>query len=487
MNPRRLSLLLVGVLAGCTVGPDYQRPKTPTPSHWREATAQTTAPATEWWKAFNDPVLDRLIRQALAENLDLKQTTTRIADARAQGHAVIAGALPSLDAHNSTSRRLNNFSSSGGSGSSGSAAGSGLGVGKQIVNIFQTGFDAEWELDFFGGVQRAFEAAEASLDAEEENRRAVVVSLLGEVARQYIEVRANQRQIAITQDNLRAQTDTLALTRARERAGLATGLEVSQQEAQVATTRAQLPVYATGLKQALHALAVLLGKAPAELAELPGAAAQVPNAAPGLVADLPSELLRRRPDIRKSERQLAAANAQVGVAISDLYPKVNLSAFIGIQNTHITDFTPIGKSWSMASSISLPIFNWGRIQANIDSKQAQHQQAFLSYQSTVLNAFKEVEDALAAYTEEQRRRADLAEAVEASRLAMNLAEERYERGLTTFLDVLETQRALYTAESSLVASQAQVSTGLVALYKALGGGWQVAEPDRAGTEQASAQ
>ncbi|BBL76872.1 efflux transporter outer membrane subunit [Methylomagnum ishizawai] len=484
MKPRLLPWLLAGLLAGCTVGPDYERPKLPTPPRWREAPAQATAPAAEWWKAFNDPVLDRLVRQALAANLDLKQTAARIADARAQGHSIIASALPSLDAHNSTSRRLNNFASSG---NSGSAAGSGLGVGKQIVNIFQTGFDAQWELDFFGGVQRAFEAAEASLDAEEENRRAVVVSLLGEVARQYIGVRANQRQIAITQDNLRAQADTLELTRARERAGLATGLEVSQQEAQVATTRAQLPVYTTGLQQALHALAVLLGQAPAQLAELPGETARVPSAAPGLVADLPSELLRRRPDIRKSERLLAAANAQVGVAIAELYPKINLSAFIGIQNTHITDFTPIGKSWSMASSVSLPIFNWGRIQANIDSKQAQHQQAFLTYQSTVLNAFKEVEDALAAYAEEQRRRTDLAEAVEASRLAMALAEERYARGLTTFLDVLETQRALYAAESNLVASESLVSTDLVALYKALGGGWQVVEPDRAQMDTAAAE
>ncbi len=476
MKTRPLAVALAGLLAGCTVGPDYVRPAAPTPSRWSEAPAgSSAAPAAEWWKTFGDPVLNRLVAEALAANLDLQQAATRIADARAQSHAVIAAALPSLSAHNSVTRRLNNFST-GGNSAGATPLGGGLGFGDQVFNIFQTGFDAQWELDFFGGVRRALEAADATLEAEEENRRDVAVTLLGEVAREYIAVRANQRQIAITEDNLGSQEDTLELTRARQRAGLATMLEVSQEESQVATTRSQLPVYQTALKQALHALAVLLGKPPAALPSLPGEVARVPAAPPGIVADLPSELLRRRPDIRRGERQLAAATAQVGVATSDLYPKVNLSAFIGIQNTKITDFTPIGKSWSMASSISLPIFNWGRIQANIESKEAQQRQAFLAYQGTVLAAFREVEDALVAHAQERERRAALEQAVEASRLAVKLAEERYQRGLTAFLDVLETQRALYQAESNLVASEARVSTDLVALYKALGGGWRVAEP-----------
>jgi multidrug efflux system outer membrane protein len=479
MRFKPIPALLAGVLAGCAVGPDYVQPKLPVPQKWSEAPAKNrVAPLAEWWKTFNDPLLNRLIAEAIVSNLDLKQAATRIADARAQRHATLAAALPSLDAHSTYSRRRNSFSSgtsTGGSGGGAPPVGGGFGAGNQLIDIFQMGFDAQWELDFFGGVQRALEAADATLEAEEDNRRDVLVSLLGEVARNYIEARANQRQMAITQNNLRAQEDTLELTRARQQAGLATMLEVSQQESQAAATRSQLPVYETALKQAIHALGVLLGREPGALLGRFNDEGSIPAAAPSVVADLPSELLRRRPDIRRAERQLAAATAQVGVATSELYPKINLSAFLGLQNTRITDFTPIGKSWSMASSISMPIFNWGRLQANIRSKEAQQEQTFLAYKSAVLNAFKDVEDALVAYAKEQERRAALAQSVDASRLAVKLAEERYERGLTAFLDVLETQRALYLAESNLVDSEARVSTGLVALYKALGGGWQVAE------------
>jgi multidrug efflux system outer membrane protein len=480
MRLKPTAVLLAGALAGCAVGPDYVQPKLPVPQKWSEAPAKNAvAPPTEWWKTFNDPLLNRLIAEAIAANLDLKQAATRIADARARHHATLAAALPSLDAHSTYSRRRNSFSSgtsTGGSGGGAQPVGGGFGVGSQLIDIFQMGFDAQWELDFFGGVQRALEAADATVEAEENNRRDVLVTLLGEVARNYIEARANQRQMAITRSNLRAQEDTLALTLARQQAGLATMLEVSQQESQAAATRSQLPVYETALKQAVHALGVLLGREPGALLGRFNDEGPIPAAAPQVAADLPSELLRRRPDIRRAERQLAAATAQVGVATSELYPKINLSAFLGLQNTRITDFTPIGKSWSMASSISMPIFNWGRLQANIRSREAQQEQALLAYRSAVLSAFKDVEDALVAYAKEQERRTALAQSVEASRLAVKLAEERYERGLTAFLDVLETQRALYLAESNLVDSEARVSTGLVALYKALGGGWQVAEP-----------
>jgi multidrug efflux system outer membrane protein len=471
-TPRLIPWLFAGTLAGCAVGPDYEQPKLPAPRHWAEAPGRrAAAPPAEWWKTFRDPVLDRLIAEAVAANLDLKQAGQRILDARAQRTGAIAAGLPSLDAHSNLSRRRNAFVGGAATGIGGSPVGGGFGVGNQIIDIFQSGFDAQWELDLFGGIRRSIEAAEASIEAERENRRDVLVTLLGEVARNYIEVRANQRQMAITEDNLKAQEDTLGLTRAREQGGLASHLEVAQQEAQAEATRSQLPVFETAAKQAVHALAVLLGKEPGALLYLLKDEGRVPATAAGVVADLPSELLRRRPDIRRAERQLAAATAEVGVATADLYPKVNLSAFLGLQNMRISDFTPVGKSWSMASSVTLPIFNWGRIRANIDSQEARRQQSFLAYQSAVLNAFKEVEDALVAYAKEQERRAALAKSVEASQLAVNLAEERYRRGLTAFLDVLETQRALFQAQSELVASEARVSTDLVALYKALGGGW----------------
>jgi NodT family efflux transporter outer membrane factor (OMF) lipoprotein len=232
-----------------------------------------------------------------------------------------------------------------------------------------------------------------------------------------------------------------------------------------------MPVYKTIVNQSIHALGVLLAREPNALSLRLDNPGPIPAITTAVIADLPSELLLRRPDIRYAERKIAEANANVGVATAELYPRVNLSAFLGLQNTRITDFTPLGKSWS-TSSLTLPIFNWGRINANIKSKNAQFDLAFLSYQSTVLIAFKDVEDALIAYSNEQHRHQSLAQAVVASQLAVQMADERYSNGLTMFLDVLQSQQALFQAQRNLVDSQAQLSTDLVALYKALGGGWQ---------------
>lgn len=478
MTHRPLALFAALLLSGCSaVGPDYEPPKIPVPQQWSETTAGTQPHAEQpdkWWKTFNDPVLDKLISDAIASNLDLKLALERVKDARALRIATIASGLPSLTAKSNASRRFNNSSSSAASqtGGAGSAIG-GVGVGNQLINIFQMGFDAQWELDFFGGIRRAIESADATVDSEVENSRDVLVTLLGDVARNYIELRANQQLVIITRENLHAQQDTLALTQIRQQAGLASMLEVTQAQSQAATTQAQLPNYETVVKQSIHALSVLLGKEPGALAirldqqgAIPAVAANV------IVTDLPSELLQRRPDIRRAERQLAVANASVGVATAELYPKINLAAFIGLQNTTITDFTPIGKSWSAASSLTMPIFNWGKLNANIKSKKAQFEQAFLTYQSTVLSAFQEVEDALIAYTKEQERHKALAQAVAANQMAVQLANERYQKGLTAFLDVLESQKALYQAQSDLVSSESQLSSNLVALYKSLGGGWQ---------------
>jgi len=472
MTGRPLTLFAALLLSGCSaVGPDYQRPNIEAPRQWTEPAGLTGSQTDSWWKTFNDPVLNKLIGDAITSNLDLKRALARIKDARALRSATIAAGLPSLAAKSNISRRLNNSSSSA-SQSGTSSAGGGFGIGNQSTNIFQIGFDAQWELDFFGGIRRAVEAADATLDVEVENSRDVLVTLLGEVARNYIELRANQQLIAITGKNLRAQQETWELTQIRQQTGLSGMLEVTQAQAQAATTEAQLPNYETAAKQSIHALSVLLGKEPGSLAIRLDRQGSVPAVAAQLITNLPSELLQRRPDIRRAERQLAVANAAVGVATAELYPKINLAAFIGLQNTTITDFTPIGKSWSAASSLSMPIFNWGKLNANIDSKKAQFEQTFLTYQSTVLSAFKEVEDALIAYSKEQQRHKALAKAVAADQLAVQLANERYQKGLTAFLDVLTSQTALYQAQSLLITSESRLSGNLVALYKALGGGWQ---------------
>jgi len=474
----RFGLLVPGLfLLGCTVGPDYQKPSLPTPDKWHEAQSSKPVVArqyNEWWKSFNDPILNDLINRAIAANLDYQSALARILDARSQRVVAVAAGLPTLSTHSTASRRLNSISSVGGAGGSGaSSVGSGsFGVGDQIINIFQSGLDAQWEIDLFGGIRRSVEAADANIEVAVENSHAVLVSLLGEVAINYLQLRANQQLLAVTQENLRNQQDTLSLTQVRQQAGLASHLEIAQAQTQFSATQAQLPGYEEGTKLAVHAIAILLGQEPGKLAALLEPPKSIPTSLNIAEADLPSELLLRRPDIRRAERQLAAANAQVGVATAAQYPHFNLTALIGLQNAKITDFTPVGKSWSMASTLSMPLFNWGSIQANIDSKQAQHDEAMLAYRSSVLTAFKEVEDALVSYSQQQNKNKSLQQSVTASQLAVTLSKERYGKGLTSFLDVLIAERTLFQAQRELVESDAGISTQLVALYKALGGGWQ---------------
>lgn len=474
MKRRSLVLALSIALGACTVGPDYRRPELAVPAHWTAINAPASqVDANRWWQQFHDPVLNRLVSDALIANLDVQQAALRVKDARAQRWATLALGLPSVSAKSNASRRFNNSASAAQTNGS-SAAGGGFGIGNQTINIFQMGFDAQWELDFFGGVRRALEAADATVESEQENSHAVVVSLLGDVAANYISLRANQQLIALTHQHIAAQQATVELTQIRQQAGFTTELEVAQAQAQLANLTAALPSYETAAALAIHALGILLGREPNALQGRLTAIGAIPQLPLTAVAELPSTLLQRRPDIRQAERQLAAATANIGVATAELYPKVNLAAFLGLQNMRITDFTPIGKSWSTAASLSMPLFNWGKINANITSKKAQAEQAQLAYQATILSAFQEVEDALVAYSNGYRRLASLNQAVAANQVAVQLANERYSKGLTLFLDVLQSQQALYQSQREQTDSLAQVAKDLVALYKALGGGWQAA-------------
>jgi len=471
MKPRFFGLALAGLLAGCIiVGPDYRPPQLQVGGQWRTQLEgeKSSQSLTHWWRQFNDVELDRLMAETVTANLDYHQALLKIKNLRAQRRSIYAGALPDLAGRGTASRRYN---AAAGGGQSDPNQGAGFGVGS-MINIFQMGFDAHWEIDFFGGVQRALEAADATIESEEANSRDLQVTLLAEVAKYYLQLRENQQLLELTEANLASQRETLELTQVRQASGLATMLEVNQAQSQLSEAEAQLPLYQTEMEQALHALSVLLGRQPSGLAGRLRRHAAVPQPAAVIWPDLPSELLQRRPDIRRAERQLAAATAEIGVATSQLYPKLNLSAFLGVQNMKITDLTPIGKSWSTAGSLTFPIFNWGELQANIASKNILAEQQALAYRATVLAALKEVEDALITYHQELRRKQSLAQAVSASRESVLLATERYERGLTGFLDVLLSQRALFLAQTQLVSSEAAVSTYLTALYKALGGGWQ---------------
>jgi len=458
-------------LAGCAVGPDYVEPKLAVPASWQEAQQKgieiRPVAMTRWWTTFNDPLLNSLVERAVKSNFDVRIAEARIREARASRAVVAAGAWPTVDV--SASYRRNRTSEN--ALALGSLAPQGGGNVEQ--DLFKTGFDASWEIDIFGGVRRSVEAADATIAASVESRRDVLVTLLGDVAKNYIDLRGFQRRLAVARANLKAQQDTLELTRIRFQAGLTSDLDVAQAEAQASTTAAQIPTLESALKQAAYSLDLLLGLSPGALWNDLANETTIPSLPPEVLVGLPSDLLRRRPDIRFAERDLAASTAQIGAAMADLFPKFSLTGAAGLQSISASDwFTGRSRYWSIGPTISWPIFDAGRIRANIEIRNAQQEQALNRYEKTVLAAFGDVEKSLVNYSREQARQRSLTDAVAANRRAVEMANELYVRGLNDFLNVLDTQRSLYVAENDLAQSEATMAANLVALYKALGGGWE---------------
>jgi len=467
-----LSCWLAALLTGCMVGPNYHPPKVDMPVTWSELPEQgimaQPAEIVTWWKALNDPTLDALIERAVNANLDLRIAEGRIRETRAARGVVAADSWPTIDAAGSYSRyrRSENAtpSFSTGGGQFGSLEG----------DLFQVGFDAGWELDLFGRVRRAVEAANADIGAAEENRRDVLVSLLAEVARNYVDLRGFQRQLIVAHNNIQTQQGTVELTEARFQAGLTSALDVEQAKAQLATTQSQVPTLESGARRAIHRLGVLLGQEPGSLLAELLPEKPIPAASLDVSIGIPSDLLRRRPDVRRAERELAATTARIGVATADLFPRFMLiSNTVGLQSASLSDLAlASSRFWTAGPTISWPIFDGGRIRATIEVQNAREEQALAQYGQTVLTSLEEVENALTVYTREQVRQRALAAAVAANREAVALANERYTKGLADFLNVLETQRALYVSEDQLVQSERTVVSNLIALYKALGGGWE---------------
>jgi NodT family efflux transporter outer membrane factor (OMF) lipoprotein len=340
-------------------------------------------------------------------------------------------------------------------------------------NLFQAGFDATWELDVFGGVRRGVEAADDDIAAAEWNWRDTLVTLLSEVARNYVDCRSLQRRIAIANQNIVSQRETLNLTKTRFKAGLTGELDVVRAEAQLATTESQVPTLETSLKQVIHQLGVLLGQPPeALLAEL-SAEAPIPLVPPELPVGLPSDLLRRRPDVRRVERQLASATALIGQAMADLFPKFSLTGSFGWQSAEANKlFKARSDTWSVGPGVQWPIFEGGRIMANIEFQNAFQEEAMATYSSTVLTALRDVENALIAYSQERIRHRQLTQAVTSNRRAVVLSNELYSKGLADFLSVLVAQAAQYATEDALAQSEGFVVDNLIAIYKAIGGGWE---------------
>ncbi|HKI50605.1 MAG TPA: efflux transporter outer membrane subunit [Geothermobacteraceae bacterium] len=461
-------LFCILVIGACApVGPDYHSPEYRAGEKWHSEEAEglsgrsiDPAELARWWDGFNDPVLAELINRAVAGNLDLQQAAARLHEARARLGVSRADKFPDLNASGSASRRRS---------------------GGWSRDLFAAGFDAGWELDIFGGVRRSVEAAGNDLEAGREDLRDVLVSLLAEVAVNYIEARTFQARLVTVADNIASQENSSQLTTWRNQAGLSDELAVQQARYNLASTRAQLPVLRTGLKASLNRLAVLTGREPGQINELLEGAAPIPTVPVSVAVGVPAEALRQRPDLRRAERQLAAATARIGVAAADLYPRFRLSGSIGVETVDSADIlADSSRTSGFGPSFSWALFDGGRIRRNIEVRSAQQEQELLQYRSTLLAALEEVENALTAYVEEQRRQKNLIAAAQAARAAADLAMDKYQTGLQDFNTVLDAQRSQLSFEDQLTQSRGAVGIDLIRLYKAMGGGWQTlaADPDR---------
>ena len=439
---------------------------------WNHGIDTQPAELARWWTEFNDPLLNSLVERAVKSSLDLYLAQARIREARAVLGVTEAGAWPASNASAaySRSRTSENSFFSAGQNSGGSSFSS---PDNLEHDLFKTGFDAGWEVDIFGATRRRIEAAQANIDAAVEERRSVLVTLLGEVAKNYIDLRGLQRRLSVSLENLRAQEETLRLTRVRFDAGLASDFEVAQAEGQAQTTAAQIPALESALKQTAYRLDVLLGAQAGALWNELAQESPIPAIPPEAHVGMPAELLRRRPDIRRAERQLAAATAQIGAATADLYPKFSLTGGFGLQSISAGDwFSGRSRFWSIGPTITWTVFDAGKIRANIEVRNAQQEQALRLYEKSVLSALGDVESALVNYSKEQTRYRSLLEAAAANRRAVQMANDLYTQGLVPFLNVLDSERTLYSSEIDLAQSEANMASNLVALYKALGGGWE---------------
>lgn len=488
-HPSRLALLLSPLLlaAGCMVGPDFKPPQRAVPPAYlnpsappttqTSMTSQQPAEVALWWKTFNDPVLDSLVARAMESNLDLRQATSRLRQARAARGVVASALWPDVNANGAYSH-----SGTGGGGlKTVTTPGGGVSTRRTGTSsdLYQAGFDAAWEIDVFGGVRRSVEASDATIEAAVEDRRDVLVTLVAEVAVDYIDLRGFQRQIAIAIENLAAQRHTADLTRRRFNAGFISRLDAANADAQVASTESDIPALESAARQTVYSLSLLLGREPAALLAELSQERPIPITPPEVPIGLPSDLLRRRPDIRRAEAQVHAATAQIGVATADLFPKFSLTGSFNLESSKLKSLGNWTSSfWSMGPSVTWPLFTAGRIQSNIEVQNAFQEQALITYDQTVLGALRDVESALIAYSKEQQRRLALIDAVAANRDAFNLSTRLYTLGQTDFLNVLTAERSLFASETALTLSDTTIATDLAALYKALGGGWEIGPPPR---------
>jgi NodT family efflux transporter outer membrane factor (OMF) lipoprotein len=434
-----------------------------------------------WWTQLDDPLLTSLMEQAVEENKTVQQARARVLEARARRGVAAAGFLPSVNASlganrtDSDTRRLQDpddplnpdpLNPDPANPNTGSAFGS-------ADELYTAGLDASWELDLFGGQRRAFESSNAQFAATQEDLRDALITLLGDVAVNYTNVRAAQSRLTFAERNLEAQSELLNITQWRAEAGLANALDVEQAQTSYQQTRAAIPVLESSLAQAMHRLAVLAGQVPGTMTTQLSQRGPVPRVPDQILTSVPADVVRRRPDIRAAERRVAAQSAQVGVATAALYPSLTLNGSIGLQSLSARDVFDGSQTDRFGVSLRVPLFSGGALRQNLRAQYAVLDQAFATYEATVLTAFEEVENALVAWGSEQRRREALQLAVNSARIARELALVQYNAGLVDFQTVITADRQLISLEDSLAVSDGELTANLVRLYKALGGGWSV--------------
>jgi NodT family efflux transporter outer membrane factor (OMF) lipoprotein len=463
-------------LIGCTVGPDYQSPEVREESRrsaldGESVPSRTVAGAVDivWWKSFRDSELSSLVDRLAAQNLDLKTAAERVVQSVAQRRVAAAQGLPHIEGQSLNT--YNRVSPNGPISEFVPAPGSTLDYAH-----FQDGLTSSWQLDLFGRVRRAVEAADANALAAVENRHGVALAAVAELAQSYVQLRGTQNRLEIAKRNLRLAEENVELVNTRFRNGVATTLDMAQARAQQATIAATVPPLRAREAELINAIGLLLGEAPRALEAQLRRSRIIPRVPRKVPVGLPGTLIRRRPDIREAEARLHQATAQTGVAVANFYPDVTLNGAVSLDSLRLSNlFTPASTAFTVGPTVSIPIFEGGRLRGALALSESQQREAAVFFQETVLRAWKEVDDALTHYREAQRRRIDVARSVTENQSALQAARQRYSEGATNFLDVTATQALLLQSENDLADSDTQIATDLVNLYRALGGGWQIAD------------
>ena len=479
--------LILLVLSGCTVGPNFRTPKAAVAPEWIEARDNRVSAASAdyrgWWKTFNDPVLNGLIDTAFRENLSLQSAGVRVLQARAQLGIAIGQIFPQTQQAIGNLQYNRTAEQSGASAAAASSGGTAIAPGGASLHYWQSqiGAQASWEIDFWGKFRRGIESADATLLSTLADYDSTLVTLTADVANDYITIRTAEERIRIARENVVNQQETLKITESRFRYGTVTQLDVEQARTSLLNTQATIPSLTTQLRQAQDALSVLLGMPPSTLGDLLAGASGIPVSPPQIVVGIPADLLRRRPDVRSAELQAAAQSAQIGVAKADLFPAFSLTGswlFVStdLGKSKLSDMFKWGsRSIQAGPTFAWNLFNYGRITNNVRVQDAQLQQLLLSYRNTVLSAQQDVEDNLAAFLQAQDRADLLARSVASARTAFDLAVLQYREGLKDFTTVLTAQQALLSQQDSLASTLGTISTSLVGVYRALGGGWEIRE------------